>query len=307
MARPTLLVLAAGMGSRYGGLKQMDPVGPGGEWIIDYSVYDAIRAGFGKVVFVIRREMAELFRESVGSRFEGRIPVEYVFQELDDLPSPFSVPEGREKPWGTGHAVLRGAEKIAEPFAAINADDFYGQDAYRQLGAWLSALEDPKAGEFAMVGYRLDKTLSPHGSVSRGICETDDTGSLIKVVERTQIERLDDWGIVVKDSGRDESLTGQETVSLNMWGFSPVFFEQLKERFVQFLGERGQEPKSEFYLPFAVDQLVSAGEARVKVLRTDDAWYGVTYPQDKPEVVAGIRRLIDAGVYPEKLWAEAPV
>lgn len=304
MSQPTLLVLAAGMGSRYGGLKQMEPIGPHGEWIIDYSVYDAMRSGFGKVVFVIRREMAELFRQAVGARFEGRIQVEYVFQEIDDLPAPFSAPPNRQKPWGTGHAVLCAAEKVAEPFAAINADDFYGRDAYAQLGDHLANLSDPRAPEYAMAGYRLDRTLSLHGSVSRGICQTAD-GFLRKVVERTRIERAGDGGIVVRDAGAEERLTGEELVSLNMWGFTPRLFEQMEELFRGFLAERGQEEKSEFYLPFAVDELVSSRQARVKILPTGDAWYGVTYPQDKPTVIAGIRQLIDAGVYPEKLWGDA--
>jgi UTP-glucose-1-phosphate uridylyltransferase len=300
MIRPTLLVLAAGMGSRYGGLKQMDPVGPHGEWIIDYSVHDALQAGFGRVVFVIRREMNDLFRQAVGSRFVGKIDVDYVFQELDALPVPFQVPAGRTKPWGTGHAVLQAKASIREPFAVINADDFYGQRSYQALGRHLGGL-DPSCREYAMVGYQLEKTLSPNGSVSRGICEVDGAGFLKKVVERTRISRTD-GGIAVTDHGEEEKLTGREIVSLNLWGFTPAIFESLEKLFAQFLQERGGEEKSEFYIPTAVDRLVALGQGRVTVLPTDDAWFGVTYPEDKPEVVAGIRRLIDAGVYPERLW-----
>lgn len=304
MTQPTLLVLAAGMGSRYGGLKQMDPVGPNGEWIIDYSIYDALRAGFGKVIFVIRRDMSELFREAVGSRFEGKIAVDYVFQELDALPAPFEVPEGRRKPWGTGHAVLQAKEQIREPFAVINADDFYGQNSFRALGQYLLGLSNLERSDFAMIGYRLEQTLSPHGSVSRGLCEVSPEGFLRKVVERTRIESTD-AGIVVRDHSRDQKLTGEEIVSLNLWGFTPALFGSLERLFTQFLAERGGEEKSEFYIPFAVDQLVAEGEARVKVIPTADAWFGVTYPEDKPEVVAGIRKLIESGVYPERLWAKS--
>ncbi len=292
------------MGSRYGGLKQMDPVGPNGEWIIDYSIYDALRAGFGKAVFVIRREMEELFREAVGKRFEGRIAVDYVFQELDALPEPFRKPEGRTKPWGTGHAVLQARERIREPFAVINADDFYGQNSYATLARHLGAVSDLGALDLAMVGYRLEQTLSPHGTVSRGVCAVGEDGCLRKVVERTKIG-VTDGQIFVRDLDREERMTGREIVSLNLWGFTPALFEALDRLFGEFLGERIGEEKSEFYIPTAVDRLVSDGEARVSVLPTEDSWFGVTYPEDKPEVVAGIRRLIAAGVYPENLWATA--
>lgn len=302
MTKPTLLVLAAGMGSRYGGLKQMDPVGPHGEWIIDYSVYDALRAGFGKVVFVIRREMYDLFREAVGSRFDGRIEVGYVFQELDALPPGFTVPGGRIKPWGTGHAVLQAREMIQEPFAVINADDFYGKNSHEALGRFLSRIQHPDNPEFAMVGFRLARTLSPHGSVSRGVCAVGSDGMLQKVVERTKIVQTAGEEIFVRDSGTDEKMTGEEIVSLNHWGFTPALFPALEELFTVFLEKRGMEEKSEFYIPFAVDELVAEERAKVNVLLTDDSWFGVTYPEDKPGVVAGIRQLIDAGVYPPKLW-----
>lgn len=290
------------MGSRYGGLKQIDPVGPHGEWIIDYSIYDAMRAGFGKVVFVIRRDMQELFQDAVGTRFAGRIKVDYVFQELDALPEPFTMPSGRTRPWGTGHAVLQAKDKICEPFAVINADDFYGQNSYAALGRHLQAISRLDALEFVMVGYRLEQTLSPHGSVSRGVCAVDGDGFLQKVVERTRIEGANSE-IYVRDNGHDEKLTGKEIVSLNLWGFTPALFPALERMFREFLEARGNEEKSEFYIPTAVDQLVMEKLAKVVVLPTDDSWFGVTYPEDRPEVAAGIRRLISAGVYPEKLWS----
>jgi nucleotidyltransferase-like protein len=296
MTKPTLLVLAAGMGSRYGGLKQIDPVGAHGETIIDYSIYDAIRAGFGKIVFVIRHDIEEPFKKIVGARFEQKIPVEYVFQELDQLPPGFSVPPNRAKPWGTGQAILMAAGAIREPFAAINADDFYGANSFRVLAEHLRSSAD-----FAMVGFTLRNTLSEFGSVARGVCKTTADGFLQSVTELTKIERDGDGAKAIAPDGKTLPLTGDETVSMNMWGFTPALFAPLRERFIEFLKKNGTEEKSEFYIPAAVNEIVRAGHARVKVLRSPDSWFGVTYREDRPFVIEGIRRLIARGEYPEKL------
>lgn len=296
---PTLLILAAGMGSRYGGLKQIDPVGPGGEAIIDYSIYDAIRAGFGKLVFVLRKEIEQAFRDAFGERFEKRIAVEYVFQELDKLPAGFSVPAGRSKPWGTTHAILMAADAIREPFASINADDFYGAESYRLLAQHLTASTD----DYSMVGFTLNKTLSEFGSVARGVCRVNGEDYLENIVELTSIERA---GAEVNNTdaeGRITRLTGDEPVSMNMWGFTPKIFGQLRGRFDTFLRRHGTELKGECYVPSTVGELVAGGEARVKVLRTPNEWFGVTYREDHPRVVANIRRLVQEGVYPERLWS----
>jgi dTDP-glucose pyrophosphorylase len=299
MTKPTLLVLAAGIGSRYGGLKQIDPIGPGGESIIDYSVFDALRAGFGKLVFVIRRDIERPFKEFIGSRFEGRVAVEYVFQELHKLPPGFSVPVNRQKPWGTGHAVLMGAEVIREPFAAINADDFYGMHSFQLLGRHLAS-ESP---DYAMVGFVLRNTLSEFGSVARGVCQTNADGYLQSVVELTRIERDGDAAKYTDGAGQVQPLTGEEVVSLNLWGFTPRIFEHLRRELVAFLKQHGQSEKAEFFIPTVVNTLVSAGEARVRVLRTPDSWFGVTYREDRPRVIQSIRELIQRGDYPERLWA----
>jgi hypothetical protein len=296
--KPVLLVLAAGMGSRYGGLKQIDPVGPNGETIIDYSIYDALRAGFGKLVFVIRRDIEAQFREIIGARFEKRIPVEYAFQELNDLPPGFTLPPGRTKPWGTTHAILMAASVIREPFAAINADDFYGAEGYRLLAAHLTS----GSPDYSMVGFVLRNTLSDFGSVARGVCRVDGGNFLQSVVELTKIERD---GIGAKDAGAGGQitrLTGDEAVSMNMWGFTPAVFPQLKAHFHKFLETSGGGLKSENYIPSTVNDLVVAGQARVKVLRTNDSWFGVTYREDRPRVVESIRRLISRGEYPRQLW-----
>jgi UTP-glucose-1-phosphate uridylyltransferase len=297
MTKPTLLVLAAGMGSRYGGLKQIDPVGPQGETIIDYSIYDALRAGFGKVVFVIRKDIEEPFKKMVGARFEKKVAVEYVFQELDKLPPGFAVPVGRTKPWGTGQAILMAADVIREPFAAINADDFYGAHSFRVLAEHLQK----GGGDFAMVGFILRNTLSEFGSVARGVCQTTGDSLLESVTEMTKIERAGSGAKTVGPDGQPLALTGDETVSMNMWGFTPALFEQLRRLFVEFLNKNGKEEKSEFYIPGVVNDLVRAKLARVKVLRTTDSWFGVTYREDRPYVVEGIRKLIARGDYPEKL------
>ncbi len=297
MTEPTLLVLAAGMGSRYGGLKQIDPVGAHGETIIDYSIYDALRGGFKKVVFVIRRDIEEPFKKIVGSRFEDKVAVEYVFQELDKLPPGFSVPANRTKPWGTGQAILMAADVIRGPFAAINADDFYGANSFRALGEHLRS----GSADFAMVGFMLRNTLSEFGSVARGVCETTADGYLESVTEMTKIERD---GAGAKAAGPDGNilpLSGDETVSMNMWGFTPELFDRLYHLFVRFLNLQGTEEKSEFYIPSAVNELVRVNSARVKVLRSPDSLFGVTYREDRPFVVEGIRKLIARRDYPEKL------
>ncbi len=296
--QPTLLVMAAGMGSRYGGLKQIDPVGPTGETIIDYSIYDAMRAGFGKLVFVIRQEIEEAFNETVGARFEQRIPVDYVFQELDGLPSGFTVPEGRAKPWGTTQAVLTAADVIEEPFAVINADDFYGAESYRVLAEHLRS----GSQDYAMVGFILRNTLSDFGSVARGVCRVNEDGYLDGVEELTKVERDGDGARNTSTDGSERKLTGDEPVSMNMWGFTPRIFPHLRGVFQQFLERSGTDLKAESYVPAAVNELVSAGEARVKVLRSRDPWFGVTYREDRPRVVESIRRLIDTGAYPGSLW-----
>ncbi len=298
--KPALLVLAAGMGSRYVGLNHIDPVGPNGEIILDYSIYDAIRAGFGKVVFVIRHDIEKDFRSLVSSRWEKKIQVEYAFQQLDALPAPFTVPEGRVKPWGTGHAILSAADKISEPFSAINADDFYGKSAYALMGRELAASTDP-SGHF-MVGYPLKKTLSEFGTVARGICRTEN-GILQEVVERTKIASLG-GGKARNDEGDGNVIdfTGDEIASMNFWGFQPSLFAELKSRFVTFLENKGQELKSEFFIPFVVEELIAEKKATVRVLESEDSWFGVTYREDKPAVQENIRKLIASGVYPEHIF-----
>lgn len=302
--KPTLMVLAAGMGSRYGGLKQIDPVGPAGESILDYSVYDAVRAGFERIVFVIRRDIEEAFRTMVGGRFEGRVPVDYVFQELDHLPDGFSVPAGRTKPWGTAHAVWTGAETIDAPFAVINADDFYGAASYQTLAGFLAHAQDGESAHYGMVGFTLRNTLSEHGHVARGICACDEQGYLQRIMERTKILKRGDAAVYLDADNQEHPLTGDELVSMNMWGFTPSFFVHLRDQFVSFLETQGDDPKAECYIPSAVDRLIADGAADVRMLHTSAAWFGVTYREDKPSVEAHIRRLVDDGVYPSALWQD---
>ena len=302
MIKPTLLVLAAGMGSRYGSLKQMDGVGPNGEAIIDYSIYDAIRAGFGKVVFVIRHSFAKEFMEVFNEqRFGGKIAVEYVYQELDYLPEGFSVPEGRVKPWGTNHAVMMAADAIHEPFAVINADDFYGEDAYKVIGEYLKGLAGSE-NHYCMVGDEVSKTLSENGTVARGVGTVDDDKFLKSMVERTQIERVNGT-IVFHDGGADEPLAENTPVSMNFFGFTPDFFRYSKEYFIEFLKANKDNIKAEFFIPLMVNHLISNGTAKLKVLSTSALWFGVTYKEDKPALMAKIESLIEKGVYPRNLWA----
>jgi NDP-sugar pyrophosphorylase family protein len=295
---PTLLVLAAGLSSRYGGLKQIVPVGPNGEAILDYSVYDAVRAGFGKLVFVIRKEIEQVFRDAVGSRFEAHIEVDYVFQELNMLPSAYQVPAGRTKPWGTTHAVLMAEHVIREPFAVINADDFYGAGGYRELAEHLVS----GTSDYAMVGFILRNTLSEFGTVSRGLCQIGSSNYLRSIVELSSIERDDGHARNMEPDGKVTTLTGDELVSMNMWGFTPAVFEQFQGFFREFLERSGSELKSEAYLPTAVNQLIAARQARVKALFTHDSWCGVTYREDHTQVVNFIHSLVEAGRYPARLW-----
>lgn len=303
MEKPTLMVLAAGMGSRYGGLKQMDPMGPNGETVLDYSVFDALRAGFGRVVFVIRRDFEQAFREGVGAKFCDRVPVEYAFQSLDDLPEGFAVPEGREKPWGTAHAIRAARDLVNGPFAVINADDFYGRDAYVQLSQFLSqARDESDKAHFAMVGFELRRTLSDFGSVARGICRANANGYLESVVEMTKIFKTDTGAENREDGVAPIQLTGGELVSMNMWGFSPALVPLLETKFREFLAAKGGELKSEAYIPMVVDELIREGKADTLMLPTKSEWFGVTYREDKPQVMASIARLVEAGEYPANLW-----
>ncbi len=298
MSKPTLLVLAAGMGSRYGGLKQIDPVGPSGETIIDYSIYDAMRAGFGKLVFVIRKDIEQQFREIVGARFENRIAVEYAFQELDKLPAGYSLPAGRTKPWGTTHAILMAESVVKENFAAINADDFYGRNAYAVLAKHLTS----GTPDYAMVGFILKNTLSDFGTVARGVSRVDANNYLTHIVELMKIERDGNGAKDTGADGKNTPLTGDEAVSMNFWGFTPALFPQLRVAFENFLRKSGSEQKSECYIPATVGELVTSGQAKCKVLRSPDSWFGVTYREDRPNVVASIQALIAKGEYPAKLW-----
>ncbi len=298
MITPTLLVLAAGMGSRYGGLKQLDPVGPDNETIMDYSIFDARRAGFGKVVFVIRKEMEQAFKEKIGSRYDKRVPVEYVFQETGNLIPGFSVPEGRTKPWGTTHAILMAANVIHEPFGVINADDFYGASSYRLLAQHLQS-DTP---DYALVGFVLRNTLSEFGTVARAVCHVADDEYLKDITELKSIGREGPRITNIDVEGQETVLTGDEMVSMNMWGFTPQIFPQLYEHFQRFLKQHGDDLKAECYIPSSVNTLIQGKQARVKVLRSTDSWFGVTYREDHPRVVQSVGLLIEQGAYPNRLW-----
>ena len=305
--KPTLFLLAAGMGSRYGGLKQLDGLGPNGETIMDYSIYDAIEAGFGKIVWVIRKDFEEQFRTQILSKYEGKVKCELCFQSLDALPEGFTVPEGRQKPWGTNHAVLMGKDVIKEPFCVINCDDFYNRDAFRVIGKFLSELPEGSRGQYAMVGFRVANTLSENGTVSRGICSKNDEGCLTTCVERTKIARVD--GKVAyradnKDDGEWVEISENTPVSMNMWGFTPDYFDYSEEYFKEFLAdpENQKNLKSEFFIPLKVNKLITEGTATCKVLDTTSKWFGVTYAEDRPETVERIKGLVEEGVYPAKLF-----
>lgn len=300
--KPTLFVLAAGMGSRYGGLKQLDPLGPQGQTIMDYSIFDAIRAGFGKVVFVIRKDFEEDFRRSILSKYEGHIPVEVVFQSTDKLPEGYTCPEERTKPWGTNHAVMMGADVINEPFAVINADDFYGRDAFAVIAADLMR-ERTRKGDYSMVGFRVGNTMSENGSVSRGVCSVNADGNLTNVVERTGIAYDEDHRIYFLDENNEtEYLDPSTPVSMNLWGFTPDYFSYSDREFRRFLDKCLTTPKAEFYIPTAIDTLINSGEATVKVLDTTSRWFGVTYAADRQGVVDKLAALHAAGEYPDTMF-----
>ena len=302
--KPTLLLLAAGMGSRYGGLKQLDGLGPNGETIMDYSIYDAIQAGFGQIVFVIRRDFEEQFREQVLSKYEGHIPAELVFQSLDALPEGFSVPEGREKPWGTNHAVLMAKDVIKEPFCVINCDDFYNRDAFKVIGKFLSELPEGSKNKYAMVGFRVGNTLSENGTVARGICSKDDKGNLTTVVERTEIMRVNGPVCYKDENGEWAAVEDNTPVSMNMWGVTPDYFEHSEEYFKEFLADPKNisNLKAEFFIPLMVNKLINEKTSTVQVLDTTSKWFGVTYAADRQDTVDRIQKLIDEGVYPSKLF-----
>lgn len=296
----TLLILAAGLGSRYGGLKQLDSVTENGEFIIDFSVYDAIKSGFDKIVFVIKEENLELFRETIGKRFEDQVKVEYAFQRLDDLPEGFSVPAGREKPWGTAQALLAARYCINEPFAVINADDFYGRNAYEKLAKHLSTVDlTAETAQYCMVGYVLENTLTENGTVSRGVCEVEN-GLLVDVVERTKISKGNGVALFTED-GKETELPMDTIVSMNCWGFTPDIFDRVMDGFAKFLANNDGDIKREYYLPFAVKEIMDASKCSVSVYSSADSWYGVTYREDHDHVVESLKKLRDKGIYPQKL------
>ena len=308
MNKPVLVVMAAGMGSRYGGLKQIDPVGAHGQLIIDYSIYDAKRAGFETVVFVIKHEIEEAFKTAIGERLSKVINVEYAYQELTDLPEGYSVPEGRVKPFGTCHAILAARKIVKGPFAVVNADDYYGPEAFKAIYDYLSSHQDqPGCYEYAMVGYRLDNTVTEHGHVARGVCVEDENNFLLSVTERTRIEKDGENARFTEDDGATwEPLAGGTIVSMNLWGLTRSFMDEAEARFPAFLDKTlAENPlKGEYFLPSVVSALIEEGKARVKVLRSGDKWYGVTYQADKPVVVAAIAEKTASGLYPENLWEE---
>lgn len=302
--KPTLLLLAAGMGSRYGGLKQLDGLGPNGETIMDYSIYDAIKAGFGKIVFVIRKDFEDDFRQRVLSKYEGHIPAEVCFQAMDKLPEGFKVPEGRQKPWGTNHAVMMAKGLIHEPFCVINCDDFYNRDAYMVMGKFLSELPEGSKKRYSMVGFRVGNTLSENGTVARGICSKDNEGHLTEVVERTEIMRVDGKVCYKDEEGKWVAVEDHTPVSMNMWGFTPDYFEYSDEYFKEFLSDAKnmENLKAEFFIPLMVNKLIHEGTATVKVLDTTSKWFGVTYAADRQATVDRIQKLIEEGVYPNRLF-----
>lgn len=302
--KPTLLLLAAGMGSRYGGLKQLDGLGPNGETIMDYSIYDAIKAGFGKIVFVIRKDFEDDFRQKVLSKYEGHIPAEVCFQAMDKLPEGFTVPEGRQKPWGTNHAVMMAKGLIHEPFCVINCDDFYNRDAYMVMGKFLSELPEGSKNRYSMVGFRVGNTLSENGTVARGICSKDNDGHLTEVVERTEIMRVDGKVCYKDEEGKWVAVEDNTPVSMNMWGFTPDYFEYSDEYFKEFLSDAKnmENLKVEFFIPLVVNNLIHEGTATVKVLDTTSKWFGVTYAADRQATVDRIQKLIEEGVYPNRLF-----
>ena len=299
--KPTLIILAAGMGSRYGGLKQMDGVGPNGETILDYSVYDAIRGGFGKVVFVVRKNFRKEFEAKIAQKYNKSIEVAFVEQELDKLPYGFTLKPGREKPWGTGHATLMAAEVVKEPAAVINADDFYGQQSFKVLADFLSENADKK-GKYCMVGFHLNKTLSENGEVSRGICTTDNDNYLVTVEEHHKINETEGKITGIGMDGQVKELPHDAYASMNMWGFTPDIFPHAEKLFIEFLKKNENEPKKEFYIPYVVNEAITSGKGSVKVLSTPDKWFGVTFQEDRPTVVEKLKQLTEEGLYPSPLF-----
>jgi len=304
MVKPILVVMAAGMGSRYGGLKQIDPMGPNGEIIMDYSIYDALNAGFGKVIFVIKKEIEETFREKIGNKIEKLIDTEYVFQRIEDLPKGFEVPEGRVKPWGTAHAVMSCRNVVDRPFAVINADDFYSRHSFQVLCDYLKDVNvKAEPYPFCMVGFRVENTLTEHGHVARGVCTIGEYGYLKEIHERTRIEKFGNAAKYTEDGNTWIEIPYGSMVSMNTWGFTPNLFKELDERFSKFLKSSKENIlKAEFFIPSVVDELISEGKANVKVLPCKERWYGVTYQEDKPVVKQAIKDMIQAGIYPENLW-----
>ncbi len=300
--KPTLIVLAAGIGSRYGGLKQLDRIGPSGETIIDYSVYDALRAGFGKILFVIKQSIENEFIQGFVERLRAHVEIDYVFQEIWMVPDEFKVSDQRQKPWGTGHAVLMADGRVQGPFAVINADDFYGYDAYRKIADFFRETEHAGEQQYCMVGYRLSQTLSDHGSVSRGICKTDPQGFLMDVVERTHIVKDNESISYLDESGSSHALSPDEVVSMNYWGFRPSFFGYLNAGFRAFLEKNKDNPRAEFYIPYMVNELIGQSQVAVKVLQSSGSWFGMTYREDRDKVMLKIRALVRDGIYPENLW-----
>lgn len=299
--KPTLFILAAGMGSRYGGLKQIDGLGPSGETIMDYSVYDALKAGFGKLVFVIRHDFEKEFREKVASKYEGMVPVEIVFQEMDSLPEGFTRNPERTKPWGTNHAVMMGKDAIREPFAVINADDFYGSESFQLMADFLRSVEG-KTNEYCMIGYRIENTISENGGVSRGWCKVSDDGYLTAVKECHGIQMKDGKLVQTLEDGSEAPFPEHANVSMNMWGFTPDYFDYSEKAFIRFLNEHHNDLKTEFYIPTVINDLLNDKKITLKVLPTCDKWFGVTYAADRPATVAMFQSLVDKGIYPQKLF-----
>jgi dTDP-glucose pyrophosphorylase len=300
--KPTLLILAAGVGSRYGGLKQLDRIGPTGETIIDYSIYDALRAGFGKVIFIIKEAIEDDFKEAFVERLKDKVEIDYVFQETWMVPEGIMIPDDRSKPWGTGHAVLMADGRIHQPFAVINGDDFYGRGAFQTLADYYRDWSPERDNDYCMVGYRVANTLSEFGAVSRGVCQADAGEFLVDVVERTHIERKDSDIVYRDETGADVKLADNTVVSMNFWGFTPSFFRHLKSGFEAFIRKHGEDPKAEFYIPSMVNMLIQKKITTVKVLSCNDQWFGMTYKEDRLAVVKSIRNLVEKGVYPENLW-----
>ena len=304
MSQPALVVMAAGIGSRYGGLKQIEPIGPNGEVMLDYSIYDARQAGFGKIIFIISKEIRDVFQNRFDQTIGKNCEITYVYQELDDLPDDWTVPAGRKKPWGTGQAVLSCQGVVDLPFGVINADDFYGRSAYESLCTYLNRARDQYSGnDFCMVGYNLENTLTEHGHVARGVCKIDQEGYLVEVHERTRIEKVNGLVMYTEDGETWIEIPGDSVVSMNMWGFTPQLFPELENRFLHFLrSKEGELSKSEFFLPDVVNQLLDEDKAAVKVLPSNERWFGVTYKGDMDRVKQAVRKLIEKGVYPEPLW-----